>query len=51
MLETLRMQEVSQIILSKPEGAVIRQNRTNPQEKGVESFRNRTLSYNFVPTQ
>lgn len=36
MLEQLRMQEVSQIILSKPEGAVIRQNRTNPQEKGVE---------------
>lgn len=36
MLEQLRMQEVSQIILSKPEGAVIRQNRTNPREKGVE---------------
>lgn len=36
MLEQLRMQEVSQIILSKPEGAVIRQNRTNPQEKGIE---------------
>ena len=36
MLEQLRMQEVSQIILSKPEGAVIRQNRTNPQQKGVE---------------
>jgi hypothetical protein len=36
MLEQLRMQEVSQIILSKPEGAVIRQNRINPQEKGVE---------------
>ena len=36
MLEQLRMQEVSQIILSKPEGAVIRQNRTKPQEKGVE---------------
>ena len=36
MLEQLRMQEVSQIILSKPEGAVIRQNRINPQQKGVE---------------
>lgn len=36
MLEQLRMQEVSQIILSKPEGAVIRQNRINPEEKGVE---------------
>ena len=36
MLEQLRMQEVSQIILSKPEGAVIRQNRINPREKGVE---------------
>lgn len=36
MLEQLRMQEVSQIILSKPEGAVIRQNRINPQEKGIE---------------
>ena len=36
MLEQLRMQEVSQIILSKPEGAVIRQNRVNPQEKGIE---------------
>ena len=36
MLEQLRMQEVSQIILSKPEGAVIKQNRINPQQKGVE---------------
>ena len=36
MLAQLRMQEVSQIILSKPEGAVIRQNRINPQQKGVE---------------
>ena len=36
MLEQLRMQEVSQIILSKPEGAIIRQNRINPQQKGVE---------------
>lgn len=36
MLEQLRMQEISQIILSKPEGAVIRQNRINPQEKGIE---------------
>ena len=36
MLEQLRMQEVSQIILSKPDGAVIKQNRINPQQKGVE---------------
>ena len=36
MLEQLRMQEVSQIILSKPEGAVIRQNRDNPEEQGIE---------------
>ena len=36
MLEQLRMQEVSQNILSKPEGAVIKQNRINPQQKGVE---------------
>lgn len=36
MLEQLRMQEVSQIILSKPEGAIIKQNRVNPQEAGVE---------------
>ena len=36
MLEQLRMQEVSQLILSKPEGAVIKQNRINPQQKGVE---------------
>ena len=35
MIEQLRMQEVSQIILSKPEGAIIKQNRIDPQEKGV----------------
>lgn len=36
MIEQLRMQEVSQIILSKPEGAVIKQNRNNVSEKGIE---------------
>ena len=36
MLEQLRMQEVSQLLLSKPEGAVIKQNRINPQQKGAE---------------
>lgn len=36
MLQELRMQEVSQIVLSKPTGAVIKQNKVNPKEKGVE---------------
>lgn len=35
MIEQLRMQEVSQIVLSKIEGAVIKQNRVDPQEKGI----------------
>ena len=35
MIEQLRMQEVSQIILSKIDGAVVKQNLVNPLEKGV----------------